>query len=105
MNIMTTTGEKLALLMTSIGINFQTILRSDDSKLLPPIDSFLHYEEFDFPGKLNLARMSAEMATDCAKLALLTALIEDRNSQIFAMVASLFDQAANLIMDDLGIPA
>ena len=99
------TGQKLAVMMNTIGMNFQTILRSDDSRLMPPIEAFEHYEEFDLMGKLSLAKMSSDMANDCAKLALLTAFIEDPNSEVFGIVASLFDQAANLILDDLGIPA
>lgn len=101
------TGQKLAVLMTSIGVNLQTAIKDHEEpeKLLPPIDAFNSYDDFDDLGKLCLAKMSSNMASDCAKLALMMALIEDPNSEVFAMVSSLFDQAANLIMDDLGIPA
>ena len=101
-----TTGKKLAAMMTMVGINLQSVVDMDEpEKLIPPIEELLEYESFDVIGKLNLAKMFSETANDCAKLALLMAFIEDQNSKVFAMVGSLFDQAANLIMDDLGIPA
>ena len=101
-----TTGKKLATMMSLVGISLQSVVKTDDPEaLIPPIEAFLNYENFDIRGKLNLAKMSSELASDCAMLALMMSFIEDQDSKVFAMVGSLFDQAANMILDDLGIPA